>query len=115
MTSRIRGIYMLKNKVDGRVYIGSSARSCGNRCSNHMATLRKGTHTNKFLQRAFNKYGEKAFSFTVIGRRSKMRKTTISPQCREAQRKLWKDPIWRAKMLRNNPAFHKKQQQSVLL
>ena len=36
------------------------------RLSVHKRELRKGTHSNRHLQCAWNKYGENAFSFVVL-------------------------------------------------
>ena len=60
-----QGIYEIRNKVTGEVYIGNSKNTKG-RMHGHKASLRKNEHYNKPLQRAWNKYGEKAFSFRHI-------------------------------------------------
>jgi len=60
-----QGIYEIRNEVTGEVCIGSSKNTKG-RMQGHKILLRKNEHHNKPLQRAWNKYGEKAFSFKHI-------------------------------------------------
>lgn len=55
------GIYKIKNIFTGNFYIGSTAQSFRKRFERHLATLRKGTHHNQYLQRSFQKYGEESF------------------------------------------------------
>lgn len=58
------GIYLIRNTQNGKVYVGSSADTT-NRIRGHKCQLRKGSHTSRHLQAAWNKYGEDAFVFTV--------------------------------------------------
>ena len=62
-THRRGGIYQIKLN-DGRAYIGSAV-DFARRFKEHRRRLRRGTHHNIALQRAWNKYGEDAFSFEV--------------------------------------------------
>jgi predicted GIY-YIG superfamily endonuclease len=59
------GIYCIKNKVNGKLYVGS-ATDINVRFSTHRHALRKGTHANIALQAAWVKYSEEAFSFEVL-------------------------------------------------
>lgn len=59
------GVYIIKNTVDKKVYIGSSKLISG-RFETHKKALRRGIHINSHLQNAWNKYGEKAFTFEVL-------------------------------------------------
>ena len=59
------GIYIIRNTVNGKVYIGQSRR-ISNREYSHFHALEKGTHYNKHLQRSYNTYGRDAFMFEVI-------------------------------------------------
>jgi len=59
------GIYQIENQVNGKRYIGSSV-NIESRWSVHLALLRHGKHDNQHLQRAFDKYGESAFAFTIL-------------------------------------------------
>lgn len=61
------GIYKIKNKVNHKVYIGESINVKA-RWSNHRSDLRKGTHHSKYLQADWNRYGEKAFKFSIVER-----------------------------------------------
>ena len=59
------GIYQIVNTVNGKVYVGSAARF-RTRWATHRSLLRKCTHGNEHLQRAWNKYGEASFDFSVL-------------------------------------------------
>ena len=62
----ISGIYRLRNRVNGKVYIGS-ANNLKYRKRQHFKNLRENKGSpNKKLQRAFNKYGEDSFVFEII-------------------------------------------------
>lgn len=58
-------VYMIKNTVNGKVYIGSSVNG-NRRYSRHLYELKKGTHHTIRLQKAFNKYGVEAFVFMIL-------------------------------------------------
>lgn len=59
------GIYKIVNKVTGKFYIGSSVNFKRRWCM-HKFELKRGNHGNKYLQRAWDKYGEKNFIFEAI-------------------------------------------------
>ena len=59
------GIYQIKNKVNSKVYIGSS-NNIKRRWQKHKALLRHNKHQNSHLQAAWNKYGEDNFIFSII-------------------------------------------------
>ena len=59
------GIYVIKNTVNDKIYIGCSTR-LPKRWRDHKRTLKKGTHNNRYLQKDFEKYGLGAFEFNVI-------------------------------------------------
>ena len=61
----ISGIYQIKNKVNGKIYIGS-ARDIVDRWKKHKYHLGRNIHGNRYLQRAWNKYGENNFEFTIV-------------------------------------------------
>jgi len=65
MRVKIRGIYRIRNKLNGKVYIGS-AEDIVNRFYGHKSILHKNKHHSILLQRAWNKYGEDQFVFKVI-------------------------------------------------
>lgn len=59
------GIYKIENIANGKIYIGSTI-DFKERWKRHRIYLRKGKHTNRHLQGAWNIYGESGFSFTVL-------------------------------------------------
>lgn len=59
------GIYAIRHLESGKVYVGS-ASNISKRWSRHRKELHAGTHKNKHLQAAWNKYGEEAFVFEVL-------------------------------------------------
>jgi len=59
------GIYQIRNKKNGKVYIGSTA-NFKKRWRVHRSSLRGGYHFNEHLQRAWNKYGEFSFAFEIL-------------------------------------------------
>lgn len=59
------GIYSLKNKVDGKQYIGMS-RNILRRWHEHILQLTQQTHDNRYLQFAWDKYGEENFEFSIL-------------------------------------------------
>lgn len=62
------GIYKITNKTTGIYYLGSSNNIFGNsgRWSEHTNLLRRKSHDNEYLQRAWDKYGEDSFRFSVV-------------------------------------------------
>ena len=61
-----RGVYRIRNSLNGMVYVGSAQIKFAKRRVDHFRMLREGTHFNHWLQQAWNKYGEGAFVFEVI-------------------------------------------------
>jgi len=59
------GIYQIENQINGKRYIGSAV-NLRTRWQNHLSALHRGGHRNRHLQRAFDKYGESVFLFTVL-------------------------------------------------
>jgi group I intron endonuclease len=59
------GVYVITNVVSGKFYIGSSLWIM-NRITGHKRDLRTGKHCNKYLQAAYNKYGEDAFEYNIM-------------------------------------------------
>jgi len=60
------GVYEIRNKVDGKKYIGSTTMSFTKRIEHHRCLLKSNTHKNAHLQRAWNKYGEDNFEFNIL-------------------------------------------------
>ena len=59
------GIYIIRNKTNNKIYVGS-AIDLHKRIYNHCYLLRKNEHRNPHLQAAWNKYGEENFEFAVV-------------------------------------------------
>lgn len=60
-SEEFKGIYIIKNKVNGKRYIGSSTVSVYKRLNHHRWKLRKNKHSNKRMQNDYNKHGEECF------------------------------------------------------
>lgn len=61
----IKGIYTITNMLDNKYYVGSSL-NIANRLKVHKQQLKRNTHTNTYLQNAWNKYGEANFKFEIV-------------------------------------------------
>jgi len=61
----ISGIYKIICLSTGKIYIGSSV-NIHDRWSVHKCELRSNKHGNKYLQKAWNKYGEQNFEWQIL-------------------------------------------------
>lgn len=61
----VSGIYKIENKLNGKLYIGSSY-NINERKSKHYYDLRNNKHHSITLQRSYNKHGEDNFIFEII-------------------------------------------------
>lgn len=59
------GIYQITNITNNHRYIGSSS-NLNRRWYTHKTALRKNRHHSIYLQRAWNKYSEASFQFTIL-------------------------------------------------
>lgn len=59
------GIYQIYNKENEKSYIGSSV-NLKKRKIDHVRMLKKSTHPNIHLQRAWNKHGSDSFEFRIL-------------------------------------------------
>lgn len=59
------GIYQILNTINNRCYIGSAV-NLKKRFIHHQCMLNNKRHPNKYLQKAWNKYGCDSFSFTIL-------------------------------------------------
>ena len=64
-TGHASGVYEIRNKLNDKRYIGSSA-DIDERFGEHRADLRHNRHSNLVLQNAWNKHGEESFEFIVV-------------------------------------------------
>jgi group I intron endonuclease len=60
------GIYLITNLSNNKKYVGSTKNSFKDRWYTHIQKLRKGTHPNIHLQKAFNLYKEECFKFSIL-------------------------------------------------
>ena len=60
-----RGIYIIKNIINGKFYIGSAV-NIKLRWAQHKHQLEHNKHGNRYLQRSWNKYGRENFVFEVL-------------------------------------------------
>lgn len=59
------GIYKIENTINHKVYIGQSV-DIEMRWNEHLYALTRNLHENHHLQSSWNKYGAKAFTFSII-------------------------------------------------
>ena len=59
------GIYQIKNKETGRVYIGASTK-IPSRWTGHRRDLRRGQHHSKDMQQDYDTHGLESFEFEII-------------------------------------------------
>lgn len=66
--SKTTGVYVIRNVLNGHSYVGSSSAKRGicRRINDHVNALKAGTHHSPILQRAWNKYGESAFTLELL-------------------------------------------------
>lgn len=62
---KICGIYGIKNKVNGKMYVGSG-RDCVRRWSYHKTQLKYDRHNNGNMQEEVNKFGLDNFQFIIL-------------------------------------------------
>ena len=62
---KICGIYMIKNLINGKVYIGQS-KDIMSRWATHLSDFKNQKHNNIYFQRSWNKYGKNNYKFSVI-------------------------------------------------
>lgn len=78
----ISGVYKITHIKSGRLYIGSS-NHIYKRWATHKSSLNNNRHENKYLQHAWNKYGEDQFEFEII--------ETTEPQNLYDRERYWID------------------------
>ena len=59
------GIYGIRNNSNSKIYIGSSV-NIEKRWRRHKLELKNKTHSNKYLEKAYYKYGESVFDFILL-------------------------------------------------
>ncbi len=63
--TRVSAIYILINKKNNKIYIGQTS-DIRRRQKDHIKSLSTGNHRNRYLQRAWDKYGKETFEFKVL-------------------------------------------------
>ena len=63
---RLIAIYAIVSEENEAIYYIGGTRNYSGRMAIHIAQLRNNHHPNKALQRAWNKYGEESFRFTIL-------------------------------------------------
>lgn len=58
-------IYIIKNKLNSKFYIGSTINFY-KRKTTHLRALKRGIHHSNYLQRAYNKYGVENFTIDIF-------------------------------------------------
>jgi group I intron endonuclease len=64
-TERIIGIYGILNKLNNKIYVGST-NNLARRKREHFNQLKNNNHENRYLQLSYNKYGKDNFTFVVL-------------------------------------------------
>jgi group I intron endonuclease len=59
------GVYQIRNRRNGKIYIGCSKNLPG-KLNSHKFQLKNGLHPNKQMQKEFNEIGEEGFSFDIL-------------------------------------------------
>lgn len=62
----LKGVYKITNIVNNKFYIGSTSVTFKGRLKDHLSQLRRGIHTNIYLQEDWNIFGEDSFEFSII-------------------------------------------------
>ena len=60
------GVYRIRNRKNGKAYIGSTQRAIRVRVEEHLEQLATNTHHNRLLQADWNAYGSGAFVLEVM-------------------------------------------------
>ena len=60
------GVYKIKNTVNGKFYIGSTAASFRSRMEKHISCLNKKKHHSGRLQASWDKHGHENFEFSIV-------------------------------------------------
>lgn len=96
------GVYVIKNKLNNKIYVGSSF-CVRRRLKDHLNKLLQNKHNNKHLQSAFNKYGQTSFQFAILEYCEPIKDTILAIE----QKYLDLNPEYNnAKCAKNNAGWH---------
>ena len=59
------GVFLIRNVVNGKLYVGSASKSFKLRWQNHLKLLKAGNHHSEKLQKDFDSYGKDSFEFEI--------------------------------------------------
>lgn len=65
-TFKLSGVYMIKNLLNNKVYIGSTKMTFKRRYSEHFRKLISNSHHNMYLNNSVKKHGIENFEFSII-------------------------------------------------
>lgn len=66
MIERIFTIYAIRNKVNGKIYVGRTSQTVRERAILHFRALKNGKHNSPTMQDDYNKYGKDVFEVYEI-------------------------------------------------
>jgi group I intron endonuclease len=66
-TPKLKAVYAIMNLKNGMVYVGGTT-NLFSRISGHKSSLRRGKHTNSYLQKDFDEFGEGNFAVALLER-----------------------------------------------
>ena len=64
----VTGAYCIRNRVNGKRYVGGAYKSFDARKRHHWHLLNRGKHWNGHLQSAWKRYGNRNFAFEILER-----------------------------------------------
>ena len=103
------GVYMIRNVLNGKSYIGSS-NSIKRRLTTHISHLKCNRHANRHLQSAYNKYGQKSFVFCILEQCEPILETILMLEQKYLDLKPEYNNVAKAG---SNEGFKKTKQQSI--
>jgi hypothetical protein len=92
------GVYGIRNRINGKVYVGSASKSLAGRIRGHLSGLTKGTHFNRHLQAAWNRYGATAKAKIAAKAKGRGVSQDTRDRMRESHISRWADPNRHATM-----------------
>jgi group I intron endonuclease len=86
---KIQGIYAIKNKINGKIYVGQVCENKGmnRRFMEHKSLLVNNKHYNKHLQAAWNKYEKINFLFYLL-------EEVLDEDKLDEREQFWIDQVW---------------------
>lgn len=101
----LSGLYVITNNEVGKFYVGSSV-DIKQRFRAHRSGLNNNRHSNQYLQRAWNKYGQDAFTFQLLY-------TGSAETCRQDEQEIldlifseYRDSIYNLARTADSPLRH---------